>query len=204
MRAFIAGFTGRIIRQCPVTHVRRTETGVVLTLPDGSEEHFDRVVIAAHADEALRLLSDPSPEETRLLSPWTYSLNRTVLHRDISFLLPNQRAWASWNYIREADSKDDDPVSLTYDMTRLQCLQTQQRYCVTLNPRRPIGAGHTIREIMYTHPVYTFEAIATQSELDRLNGERHTFFCGSYFGHGFHEDAARSACRVAALFGIEL
>jgi predicted NAD/FAD-binding protein len=204
VQAFMKDFKGRIVPECPVAHVRRTETGVALKLPNDSEEYFDRVVIASHADEALKLLSDPSPEEVQLLSPWKYSANYTVLHRDVSFLPPNRRAWASWNYIREADAADEDPVSLTYDMTRLQRLQTSEQYCVTLNPKKTISAENVIRGIQYSHPVYTFEAIATQAVLARLNGQRNTYFCGSYFGYGFHEDAVRAATDVSTLFGIAL
>ena len=204
VKAFMKGFSGRIITKCPVSHVRRSETGAVLSLPDGSEEYFDRVVIAAHADDALKILADPSQEEVRLLSQWKYSPNHTVLHRDISFMPPNPRAWASWNYVREADAHDEDPVTLTYDMTRLQRLQASERYCVTLNPQKPVSGESVIREIDYTHPIFSFEAIDTQAELARLNGNRNTYFCGSYFGYGFHEDAVRAGSSVGALFGIEL
>jgi len=203
VKAFMKSFTGSIIPKCPVSHVRRTETGVALRLPDGSEEHFDSVVIAAHADDALKLLADPSPEEGRLLSQWKYSPNQTVLHRDISFMPPNSRAWASWNYVRETDAHDEDPVTLTYDMTRLQHLKASERYCVTLNPQKPVSPERVIREISYTHPIYSFEAIETQAELAQLNGKRKTYFCGSYFGYGFHEDAVRAGSNVGALFGIE-
>jgi predicted NAD/FAD-binding protein len=204
VKAFMKSFTGKIIPKCPVSQVRRTETGVILKLPDGSEEHFDRVVIAAHADDALKLLADPSPEETRLLSQWKYSANHTVLHRDIDFMPPNKRAWASWNYIRERDALDEDPVTLTYDMTRLQRLKVSERYCVTLNPQKLVSAERVIREIDHTHPIFSFEAINTQAELTRLNGNRKTYFCGSYFGYGFHEDAVRAGSNVGRLFGIDL
>lgn len=204
VKAFLKNFRGSVVSDCPITQVRRTREGVSLRLPDGSEERFDRVVIATHADEALSLLSDPSPEEVRLLGPWKYSLNETVLHRDVSFLPGSRSIWASWNYVREADAGDNDPVTLTYNMTRLQRLQAKESYCVTLNPGRPVSREHIIREIMYTHPLYSFEAIATQAELARLNGARNTYFCGSYFGYGFHEDAVRSGCEVGKLFGITL
>jgi predicted NAD/FAD-binding protein len=204
VKAFMKSFTGKIITKCPVSHVRRTETGVALKLADGFEEQFDHVVIAAHADEALKLLADPSPEEERLLSQWKYSANHTVLHRDISFMPSNRRAWASWNYVREADAHDEDPVTLTYDMTRLQCLQASERYFVTLNPQKPISADRIIREIGYTHPIYSFAAINSQTELSLLNGKRNTYFCGSYFGYGFHEDAVRAGSNVGSLFGIDL
>lgn len=204
VKAFMKSFAGRIIPQCPVSQVRRTEKGVMLKLPDGFEEQFDYAVIAAHADDALKLLADPSLEEARLLSQWKYSANHTVLHRDIDFMPPNRRAWASWNYIRERGAHDEDPVTLTYDMTRLQRLKASERYYVTLNPQKPVSAERVMREINYTHPIYSFEAIKTQAQLTRLNGNRKTYFCGSYFGYGFHEDAVRAGSNVGALFGIDL
>jgi predicted NAD/FAD-binding protein len=117
---------------------------------------------------------------------------------------PNSRAWASWNYVREADAHDEDPVTLTYDMTRLQRLKASESYYVTLNPQKPVSAERIIREINYTHPIYSFEAIETQEELARLNGNRNTYFCGSYFGYGFHEDAVRAGSNVGTLLGIDL
>jgi predicted NAD/FAD-binding protein len=204
VRAFLEGFSGKAHTDQEVTTIRRTDSGAVVRLKNGVEEEFDRVVIAAHADEAYAMLADPSDEETRLLSPWRYTNNYTVLHTDISLLPPNRRAWASWNYLRDQDVETGSPVTVTYDMKRLQNLNTQKVYCVTLNPVRPIPGEHIIRELEYTHPTFTFEALKTQNDLPNLNGERNTYFCGSYFGYGFHEDAVRSAVGVAEKFGIAL
>jgi predicted NAD/FAD-binding protein len=176
--------------------------GPILTFAGGGEEPYDAVVIAAHADEALSLLADPSPEETTALAPWSYNRNRVILHTDISFLPENPRARASWNYVRERNVAPDAPVTLTYHMNRLQNLKTQEDYCVTLNPLRPIPPERVVGEFLYTHPMYTAEAVAAQPLLPGLNGQRHTFFCGSYFGYGFHEDALRSGLEVAKGFGI--
>jgi predicted NAD/FAD-binding protein len=205
VKAFLKGFTGRVFTDRPVECIRRTEVGVVLAFTGGGEESFDKVVIAAHADEALGLLADPSPEEADCLSPWSYNRNTTVLHTDPSFLPENPRARASWNYLREKEASPETPVMLTYDMNRLQGLRTGNNYCVTLNPLRPVAPSRIIRELVYHHPMYTAEAVATQPSLPGLNGQRHTFFCGSYFGYGFHEDALRSGVQVAAeAFGIHL
>lgn len=204
VQAFLKEFKGNAISDCEISAVRRMESKVGVTRLGGAEELFDRVVIATHADEALKILSDPSPDESRLLSAWTYSQNDTFLHRDTAFMPENRRAWASWNYIREADATDDAPVTLTYDMTRLQRLNTQDRYCVTLNPGKAVSTEHLILKLHYAHPVYNFASLATQSELAGLNGRNNTFFCGSYFGYGFHEDAVKSAVAVGHLLGIDL
>jgi predicted NAD/FAD-binding protein len=202
--AFLDSFTGQALTNHGVTSVRRTDSGPVVRFDDGREERYDRVVIAAHANEAYHMLADPSPDESRLLSPWQYANNHTVLHTDISLLPPNRRAWASWNYVRERDVESESPVTVTYHMNRLQSLKTENNYCVTLNPVKPIPGEYIIREIEYTHPMFTFDALKTQQDLPGLNGQNNTSFCGSYFGYGFHEDAVRSAVRVAEEFGIDL
>jgi predicted NAD/FAD-binding protein len=115
-------------------------------------------------------------------------------------LPPNRRAWASWNYRKETGRGDDKPISLTYHMNRLQGLKTQADYCVTLNTSHTIDPSRVIVEIDYTHPTYSFESIATQPKLESLNGTGRTWFCGSYFGHGFHEDAVQSAMAVVRRF----
>lgn len=203
VQAFRKAFTGEIRAAEPVAAVRRAPEGAILRFSGGGERRFDRVVLAAHADESLRLLADPSPEERSLLGAWRYSKNRTVLHTDAAVLPPNPRAWASWNYCRELGANGDRLV-LTYDMNNLQGLRARERYCVTLNRARPIPENRIIREFLYTHPMYTVDSLAAQATLPSLNGRRNSYFCGSYFGYGFHEDAVRSANEVAKCFGLSL
>lgn len=204
VKAFLQGFKGRVFTRMPVGGIRRTEGEVIVTTTDGRRDRFDRVVVASHADEALKMLEDPSPEEKRLLSPWHYATNRVVLHVDTSLLPSHPRARASWNYIREAGSGRGEPITVTYLMNRLQHLKTRNTYCVTLNPSREIAGEAIHREVVYEHPLFTFESVATQDGLKSLNGKRHTFFCGSYFGYGFHEDAVRSSVDVVKALGGEL
>ena len=198
--AFLARFPGRVIQDAPVEHVRRESGGAVVTARGREPERFDRVVIAAHADEALALLADPSQDEKRLLGAWSYQRNRTVLHCDESFLPPNRRARASWNYRREKGEDGSGAVSVTYHMNRLQGLDARREYLVTLNPRSEPRAGSVVREFLYMHPTYNFASLRAQAGLPGLNGVRATWFCGSYFGYGFHEDAVKSALAVAADF----
>jgi len=156
------------------------------------------VVIATHADSALRLLNDPSENEKKLLGSWQYQKNETILHTDTSILPQRKAAWASWNYKREINSNSDAPVSVTYDMTKLQGLNTHERYLVTLNPSAPLK--NEIKKIIYHHPVYSKEAVASQVKLHELQGVNNTYFAGSYFGWGFHEDAVKSAVMVGKHF----
>lgn len=201
--AFLKTFSGKVFSNAPVLKISREDGKIKLHLGSG-EEIFDAVVIAAHADEAFGMLADPSPAEVKLLSPWQYTQNRTVLHRGAAFLPPATRARASWNYIRETDDSAASPMTMTYYMNLLQDLKTRSDYCVTLNPARPINDSAMIAEFDYTHPQYSFDAIRTQQDLDSLNGVRNTYFCGSYFRYGFHEDAVSSAVNIGAKFGITL
>jgi predicted NAD/FAD-binding protein len=204
VKAFTKAFNGEIKLNSPVKTVRRSDREVSVVLSDGSSQQFDYVVIASHADQALRLLAEPSEEERTLLSPWRYQLNQTVLHTDASLLPSLRRSWASWNYVRYRDISQDSPVSVSYWMNLLQGLKTRQDYFVTLNGTSRIAPERIIAQFDYTHPVYTQAAIDTQPKLASLNGRQRTFFCGSYFGYGFHEDAISSAVALGQECGISL
>lgn len=184
--------------------IRRTTGGVILRQQNGKELEFDHLVIGAHADEALALLDDPSDEERTKLSAWRYQPNEVVLHRSDRLLPPDSKQWASWNFIREPGDSNDRPVLVSYYMNRLQALETKNNYIVTLNPGSSIPEEQVINRTTLSHPLYSEEALATQPGLRRMNGKRNTWFCGSYFGYGFHEDAVQSAVEVARGFGIDL
>ncbi len=204
IKAFLQSFQGKVLTSKGVNRIRRRENDVVITSSADEESRFDRVVIAAHADEAYAMLEDPSEAETRLLNPWRYSRNHTVLHTDEGLMPPQKTAWAAWNYLRESGSSNASPITVTYHMNRLQRLPGRKQYFVTLNPKRPIEADHVVQEMTYTHPVFTFDSYATQKDLPNLNGKRNTYFCGSYFGYGFHEDGIKSGIAVGRQFGIDL
>lgn len=201
VKAFKAQFPGQIHTGTRIASIRRRPDGVVLTDGGGEVRTFDRAIVATHADEALGLLADPSERERRLLGAWEYSRNETFLHTDLRWMPTNRRAWASWNFLRQRRPERESPVTLTYHMNRLQRLETRENYLVTLNPFRPIAEERIIAHMQYTHPVYTARSIATQPALPALNRSGSTLFCGSYFGYGFHEDAARSGFQAAAVLG---
>jgi len=184
--------------------IQRHGNGVTLFTKEGEALEFDQVVIATHADEVLKLLRDPSGEERQLLSPWSYQENEVVLHTCSTYLPPNPKLWASWNFIREPGHLDQRPVSVSYYMNRLQNLKTERDYVVTLNPGNDIPEENVINRTTLTHPLYSFESMLTQSPLKANNGRNHTWLCGSYFGYGFHEDAVCSAVDVAKGFGVDL
>ncbi|MFO7830964.1 MAG: FAD-dependent oxidoreductase [Desulfuromonadaceae bacterium] len=204
VKAFRQTFSGDMRLNAEVDKVVRHNQGVDVQFVDGHRETFDRVVIATHADQALRLLDDPDPEEHRLLAPWEYQLNHTVLHTDPSVLPEQCPAWSAWNFTREAPGSDHNPVYVSYYMNLLQGFEAQRHYCVTLNRQQDFCPDTEIAAFDYHHPQYTFDSLATQAELPTLNGRNNSWFCGSYFGYGFHEDAVRSAAAVGRDFGVEL
>lgn len=204
IKAFLRGFSGEVRIQAAAQSIVRNEHGVVLQSEGGVAEHFDKAIIATHADEALALLQDASVEEQRALGTWSYSRNRTVLHTDRSVLAPNQRLWAAWNYKRRANSRPDSPVAITYYMNKLQRLRAARDYFVTLNCTDEIDPTSVLYEVEYTHPIYTPTSPLSQEQIRQLNGTRHTYFCGAYMRYGFHEDAVHSALDVTQHFGMNL
>lgn len=187
---------------CGIKAITRTESHVVVKLADGVDYMFDHVVIATHADEALALLQDPSADEKKLLGAWSYSNNKTYFHTDESVLSSKKQSWAAWNYVKENNDLNV-PVSLTYWMNRLQRLPSKTPFLVTLNTQHPIQEDRIIKEFNYTHPIFSKKALDTQQQLPSLNGVKQTYFCGSYFKNGFHEDAVSAGVAVAQSLGIE-
>ncbi|MDZ8119306.1 NAD(P)/FAD-dependent oxidoreductase [Pontiella agarivorans] len=176
----------------------RRDHGVQIFFGGIEAESFDEVIIATHADDAIKLLRDPSAEEQALLGCWQYTVSRTLLHTDPSVMPPLRNVWSSWNFQRLENQR----TCLTYDMNRLQGLETENPYFVSLNlPEEPQGI---IAEFNYTHPMYTRDALKSRNALKALNGSNHTWFAGSYMGNGFHEDAVRSAVEIANAMGMEL
>lgn len=192
VRAFREQFHGVVYAGSPVRAIRRLPDGVMVLLEDG-EIACDAVVLACHADQALALLEDPSEEERNCLTPWTYSHNEAILHTDTSVLPTERRAWACWNYRNEPARAANAPVSVHYHMNQLQQLGGETQYIVSLNPTTPIPSHHIIHTKTFMHPQYTFSSMETQSRLAALQGVHRTYYCGSYHGYGFHEDAVRSA-----------
>ena len=196
--AFLNRFSGTVHLNAAIKRIVRNDDGVQIEFSDGHQQHFDQIVIATNADQALQLLGDPTAEETRLLGPWRYEANSTVLHTDQSVLPPVSRAWSCWNFRREAEGDAEQPAYVTYSMNLLQGLKTDRHYLVTLNRPGDYNPEQVIATMQYHHPTYTGASIATQAELPSLNGCRRTCFCGSYFGYGFHEDAVRSSYQAVA------
>jgi predicted NAD/FAD-binding protein len=175
--------------------------GVEIAAASGSER-FDHAVLACHADEALALITAPSPDEGAALSSFSYSFNRTLLHRDASFLPARTDAWASWN-TQIRDCRDDEaPVSMTYHVNRLQSIGGATQYNVTLNPRR--DPKDVVAEMAYRHPLLDKKATDAQPMVRALSGRDRISYAGAYLYNGFHEDGVRAALDACAPFGATL
>jgi predicted NAD/FAD-binding protein len=202
VEALLARFSGKLLLRTEVRSVSRHREHVVVTPATGEPQCFEEVVLATHSDQALALLGDASDREHELLGAIPYQANEAVLHTDVRMLPRRRRAWASWNY--HLLETPGDRTTVTYHMNRLQSLQAERDFCVTLNRTEEIDPTQVIRRISYAHPVYTAGGVRAQRRFAEISGRDRTHFCGAYWGWGFHEDGVVSALRVAARFGVRL
>ncbi len=196
---YVQAITARIENKylnTPVQSIERDHSGVVLHTARGAER-FDHVVIAAHADQSLQMLAQPSAEERDVLSHIGFQNNRAVLHTDASVMPTKRLAWAAWNYERTSDTQENARVCLHYWLNKLQPLPFTENVFVSLNPAQPIAAEHVLGEFDYAHPVFDLAAIQAQRRVNSLQGLQHTWFAGAWMGYGFHEDGFKAG-RAAA------
>lgn len=193
--AAVAGLGPRVLRTgTPVRAVARDDDGVDVVTAHG-RERYDHAVLALHADDALDLLVDPSPEEKDVLGTFAYVPNDVVLHHDRRMLPRSRRAWASWNYYRAR--VPSGAVQVTYHLNRLQRIDADHEICVTLNRTDEIDPRTILWQGTMTHPAYTAAGFAAQERWSEISGTRRTHYCGAYWGWGFHEDGAASGVRAA-------
>jgi len=197
VKKLLAPVADRLLLNAGVRRVRRESDGVSVEWLGGAQ-HFDHVVIAAHADQALAMLADPSGDEKRILSCFPYGRNETILHSDDSLMPKLRSVWSSWNYL---SSDAEGLLSVTYWMNRLQGLPEETPLFVTLNPAVPPREELVHQRFVYEHPIFDLKAIDAQRELWSLQGKRRTWFCGAYFGAGFHEDGLQAGLAVAEQLG---
>jgi len=187
-----------------VVSIRRSADGVDILDTTGTTQTYDRVVLACHTDQALRILDRPTDEEKSILSAIPYSPNRVVLHRDERLMPTRKKVWASWNYLRSSDQSSDANVAVSYWMNRLQGIDPSKPLFVTLNPDREPDPKLVFGEYSYDHPQFGTDAMEIQGRLREIQGGNNTYFAGAWTGYGFHEDGLTSGILAAEALGATL
>ena len=180
-----------------ITRIARNQSGVILTDSDGNSFKHDAIVVATHANNALALLEQPSKQEKQLLGAFRYIDNEAYLHSDQNLMPKRKRTWSSWNFL----GSDNNRVIVSYWMNLLQSINKNRNFIVTLNPEAPPKEELIYRSFSYSHPYFDANSLSAQKQLWKLQGKNNTWFCGSYFGYGFHEDALQSGLAVAEDLG---
>ena len=195
VRKLVRPFRDRVLLDTPVEWIERQADRVVVKARGRPPSDFDQVIMACHSDQAIRLLRDPSDAEREILHAITYQDNDAVLHTDTRLLPRRPRAWASWNCHR-GHATTGGRVSVTYDLTRLQSLPTRRQFLLTLNDAGAVDPATILHRQTYSHPVFDMASLRALGRHAEINGARRTWYCGAYWGYGFHEDGVRSAIAV--------
>ena len=201
VKRMTAGISGGVVLDRAIAKVGRSANGGAF-IEDryGKRDEFDHVVLACHGDQALALQETPDPKVQQRLSAFKYERNLAILHNDDSLMPKNKKVWSSWNYLAE-EQDGEQKVCVTYWMNRLQHLDNSNPLFVTLNPPRHPKEGSVIRSFLYDHPLFDAGAMAAQKDLWSIQGVDNIWYCGSYFGYGFHEDGIQSGLAVAEALG---
>ena len=196
VKKVLSTISGEVFKHYKVTEINRNEDNVRINI--GSEYmNYDQVVLASHADQSLEILKDSSEEEKRILSKFKYVSNVAILHTDESLMPKRKLAWSSWNSISKGNQ-----TCVTYWLNNLQNLKCDNNFFLTLNPIYKISNNNIIKKINFTHPYFNLETLKYQKDLHLLQGKKRTWYCGSYFGYGFHEDGLKSTINLIKNFKI--
>ena len=194
VKKILEKISGEIFKNYKINNISRSDDNVRISI---GNEHldYDQVVLACHADQSLNILNDPSPKEKEILNKFTYVSNRAFLHTDENLMPSRKKAWSSWNSITK-----DNRTCITYWLNKLQNLKTNKNYFLTLNPVAEVEENKIIKQEKFTHPYFNNENVSLQKDLHLLQGKKRTWFCGSYFGYGFHEDGLKSSIDLVKKF----
>lgn len=199
---FISLFKGQISCNATIKNVTRENNAIKIVTENGKAADFDAVIFACHADEVLEILMSPDELEKEILLQFPFLKNEVVLHSDPSLMPHHQRAWASWNYLLH--TQNDSRPSLSYYMNKLQCLPTQKPIIVTVNPPEKVKLEYVYNVFEYSHPQFSLNSFAAQQKLPQINGKGNVYYCGAYWGYGFHEDGVTSALNTACLLDANM
>ena len=194
VKKILEKISGEIFKNYKINNISRSDDNVRISI--GNEYlDYDQVVLACHADQSLNILNDPSSKEKEILNKFTYVSNRAFLHTDENLMPSRKKAWSSWNSITK-----DNRTCITYWLNKLQNLKTNKNYFLTLNPVAEVEENKIIKQEKFTHPYFNNENVSLQKDLHLLQGKKRTWFCGSYFGYGFHEDGLKSSIDLVKKF----
>ena len=191
--------SGKHFKNCNINKIVRSDSGTKIY--HGRENEFldyDKVVIATHADEALKIIENPTIDETNILKNFKYRENTAVIHFDETIMPKNKKAWCSWN--STMSKNDTEKTSVTYWLNQLQNLKIDKNIFLTINPFRELAKDKIFKKVRFTHPYYDKDALYNQNNLYRIQNKKNTLFCGSYFGYGFHEDGIKSVIEMLKTF----
>ena len=194
VKKILEKISGEIFKNYKINKISRSEDNIRL-LTGNEYMNYDQVVLASHADQSLNILDDPTEKEKEILSKFTYVSNKAFLHTDENLMPLRKKAWSSWNSITK-----DKKTCVTYWLNKLQNLKTTKNYFLTLNPVEEIKENKIIKKEQFTHPYFNNENVSLQKDLHLLQGRKRTWFCGSYFGYGFHEDGLKSSMELIKNF----
>ena len=188
----IGQVSGEHFKNYNINKITRNDLGVKVFYGEENEFFdYDKVVIATHADEALKIIDNPTLDEETILKKFKYRANTAVIHFDESVMPKNKKAWCAWN--SSMDSANNEKTAVTYWINQLQNLKIDRDIFLTINPFKEIPNNKIFKKVAFTHPYYDTEALTNQSNLHKIQNKKNILFCGSYFGYGFHEDGIKSA-----------
>ncbi|MDA7835557.1 FAD-dependent oxidoreductase [Candidatus Pelagibacter sp.] len=188
----IGQVSGEHFKNYNINKITRNDLGVKIFYGEENEFFdYDKVVIATHADEALKIIDNPTLDEETILKKFKYRANTAVIHFDESVMPKNKKAWCAWN--SSMDSANNKKTAVTYWINQLQNLKIDRDIFLTINPFKEIPNDKIFKKVSFTHPYYDTEALNNQSNLHKIQNKKNILFCGSYFGYGFHEDGIKSS-----------
>ena len=197
-------FRDQIKQSSMVTRIVRSEKSIDVYDAHNQKNTFDQIILACHADEALSLLEQPTREEVRVLSAFSYQKNNMVLHGDLSFMPKRRKAWSSWVYLSESNDFNNSCISLSYWMNNLQPLATNKPIVATLNPGREPDDHLVFDRHSFKHPIFNQKAIDAQARIPLIQGTDRIWYCGAWQRYGFHEDGLLSAVNIARALDIKI
>tara|TARA_A100001015_G_scaffold296828_1_gene377624 strand:+ start:571 stop:1836 length:1266 start_codon:yes stop_codon:yes gene_type:complete len=163
---------------------------------------FDKIIMATHPDQAIKLIKNLDKETLNLLKNFKYQKNIVYLHSDTSLMPKNKKTWSSWNYMSNDKIKRDS--SVTYWMNLLQKLNSKRNFFVSLNPYIIPDRKLIFNKIVYEHPIFNNKTNEAQKRMNFIQGKNNIYFTGAWLGYGFHEDGIKSAVNMAKLLKINI